>query len=197
MLIEDVRLGASALAYIRECLDGYTLPRCLLRLPLDKGYVHAYPPPETPDYAREQVAQWGLVGQPTPTRLAPGWMIAPVSANVAGRSALVSFIYAYLQPDPYRCVIFQDINADAQEPYDPEVPYFTNGAEVYRYAMRPMAEKDHIKRIIQVVQTANARLFVGLLTAWPVQHPLRHGQVVSEALLVQVAAATQHLVVGA
>ncbi len=41
MPIEDVRLGAGALDYIRDCLDYYTLPQLALRLPLDQSYVHA------------------------------------------------------------------------------------------------------------------------------------------------------------
>ncbi len=100
------------------------------------------------------------MSQPAPTRIADGTLISALMTNVEGHAALVRFIQAYLHADPQRCMIFQDVFATAEAPYDPDVPYFTYGAEVYRYVIDPQVEQAAIERVMQLVTTSAVRLFV-------------------------------------
>ena len=205
-MINEVRVDAAALPYIREALtDGRSLSQYLLQLPLDSGRVVTYLPPSTPPDAIGHFGRAGVLPSFPELEIryvdsnGQGVRLVPVGTNPVRQeieAIVTGFIADYLQQPGRRYAVFENIvNSPTDEVLAKwNVKYFSYQEEVCLFLT---AENTDTVTINRTKRAAAWWLGTAILAAGDDLPDLISGQVVAVEVLQLLAARTEHIILQA
>lgn len=199
---KEISFGPEAIKYIHECLtDGKTLAKYLLKeLDLEGGKVITFLPEDISDEESKQFTE-GKLKEPPPknhkyftNEKGSRWRMVPKPDMSFW---LVNVIQTFLNTGKKRCCIFEDANAQPNDPYLASIKtrFLTFNKEVYHFLSW---EDLDAERILQTIRHAESWLFIGAMTSIPKEKDffLEVGKITSDELRA-LAERTKKIIIGA
>lgn len=198
----EIKFGSEATKYIYECLkDGKTLSKYLLeKLDLKSGKITTFLPADISDEEAKQFTEGKLKEPPPQTHKhitaedGTKWKMVP---KLDMSFWLVTAIQTFLSNGEKRCCIFEDANAQPNDPYlaSMKTRFLTFNKEVYHFLSW---EDLDAERILQTIRHAESWLFIGAMTSIPKEKDfyLEVGKITSDELSA-LAERTEKIIIGA
>lgn len=198
-MITEVELGSEGISYLRAYLsEGKALSKYLLTLPLEQGHTSSLLPPTVSIEASRQFELGGQVVSDADLTYEIGAgsykMVGPL--GVENDLRLASFISAYISRTGQRYAVLEHALAEPGDPWlsQRSVKFFTCNSAVYIFLS---VQDTSLEMILTAVRAARAYRFTGILTNPLALPEISVGHEVTPGLLRVLAAATEHIIVGA
>lgn len=201
----EIMFGSEAIKYIYECLkDGKTLSRYLLeKLDLKSGKVTTFLPADISDEEAKRFTEGKLKEPPPQTHryiTAENGAKLRMVPKLDMSFWLINVIQTFLNIEAKRCCIFEDANAQPNDPYLASIKtrFLIFNEEVYHFLLWKDLDAE---RILKTIRHAESWLFIGAMTSIPEESVFSHEAqkitIASDELIRLLAERTEKIVVGA